>query len=129
VILAQDPPKGKSSDPLGGAFIFLPLVIIALYFIIVILPGKRKQEKERQSMITNLKKNDRVLTIAGIYGTFVSSNEGKDEIVIKVDDGTRLTMTRGSILRNITAEEAAKAQKAAPEQPAASDTRVQTEQK
>ena len=83
---------------------------------VALLPGRRRQEKERQSMITNLKKNDEVLTIAGIYGTVVSVNETKDEIVVKVDDGTRLRMTKASIHRNISGEEAAKAAKAAKDQ-------------
>jgi preprotein translocase subunit YajC len=112
VLLAQngggDKPKG---GPLDGMFLLLPLIIIAMYFIIVVLPGRRRQEKERQAMITNMKKNDEVLTIGGIYGTVVTVSDTKDEVVVKVDDGTRLRMTKGSILKNITAEEAAKAPK------------------
>jgi preprotein translocase subunit YajC len=110
VILAQESEK-KGPGGGGGVPFELMLLLLGmmlLYFIIVVIPGKRKQEKERQAMITNMKKNDEVLTIAGIYGTFVSSSETKDEVIIKVDDGTRLKVTRASILRNITAEEAAK---------------------
>jgi len=115
VLLAQEGGKAKpDQSPFGSAFLFFPLIIIALYFIIVILPGKRRQEKERQSMITGMKKNDEVLTIAGIYGTVVTVSETKDEVVVKVDDGTRLRMTKGSIARNISAEEAAKAAKEQP---------------
>ena len=118
VILAEEGAKPKGSDPFGSAFLFFPLIIIALYFIIVILPGRRRQEKERQALLGNTKKNDEVLTIAGIYGTVVSVSDNKDELVVKVDDGTRLRMTKGSILRNISAEEAAKAQADQKNQPA-----------
>jgi preprotein translocase subunit YajC len=113
LILAQEAPKKTQESPLGGFFLLIPL-IIALYFIIVILPGKRRQDKERMSLINNMKKNDEVLTIGGIYGTVVSVSENKDEVVVKVDDGTRLRMTKNSILRNITGEEAAKAAREQP---------------
>jgi len=128
VILAEEGAKPKGSDPFGSAFLFFPLIIIALYFIIVILPGKRRQEKERQAMIGNMKKNDEVLTIAGIYGTVVSVHDTKDEVVVKVDDGTRLRMTRSSIARNITAEEAAKTAKEQPkdQKPAAPPAGITT---
>jgi len=52
------------------------------------------------------------IVAAGIYGTVVSFSDTKDEVVVKVDDGTRLRMTKNSILRNLTREEeAVKAQK------------------
>ena len=64
-------------------------------------------------MLTNLKKNDKVITTAGIYGTVISVAEKEDEVVVKVDDNTRLKMLKGAIMRNITNEEdAAKAQQA-----------------
>jgi preprotein translocase subunit YajC len=114
MILADD---AKQDGDGGGFTRYLPfflLIIVALYFFIVILPGRRRQEKERQAMLTNLNKNDEVLTVAGIYGTVVSVHETKDEVTIKVDDGTRLRMTKGSIMRNFTKEEAAKAPKEQP---------------
>jgi preprotein translocase subunit YajC len=112
VIFAQEAEKkggGSPLDAFGLPFIFL--IVIMLYFFIVLIPGKRRQERERQAMISNVTKGDEVLTSVGIYGTFVSAHETKDEVVIKVDDGTRLRMTRGSIVRNLSAEERAKAQK------------------
>jgi preprotein translocase subunit YajC len=108
ILLAQEE---KTRETIPPSFLFIPLVLLALYFIIVILPGKRRQEKERQALLTNLEKGDEVLTIAGIYGTVVTVNPTKNEVTVKVDDGTRLRMTKESILRNMGAEERAKAAK------------------
>src|SRR4051812_31969073 len=94
----------EPQSPLGGLIYLLPVIII-LYMLIVVLPGRRRQEKERQSFLTNLKKNDEVLTVAGIYGNVISVSDTKDEVVIKIDDGTRVRMTKASIARNITREE------------------------
>src|SRR5262245_54898838 len=100
-------PKGGFGSPQD--FLIIGAIGIMMYMLIVVLPRRRRQEQERQDQLKKLNKNDEVLTIGGIYGTIISvADAPKDEIVIKVDDGTRLRMTKTSILRNITAEEAAK---------------------
>jgi preprotein translocase subunit YajC len=73
----------------------------------------RKQDQERAALLTSTKKNDKIITHSGIYGTVVSVSEKEDEIVVRVDDNVRLKMVKNSILRNLTNEEAAKEAKAA----------------
>src|SRR5437763_1442639 len=116
VILAAEEGAKGADNPLGTILLFAPFIIL-LYLVIVVLPGNRRREKERQALVGGMKKNDEVLTVAGIYGTVVGVSETKDEVVVKVDDGTRLRMTKNSILRNLTREEeAVKAQKDSKEQ-------------
>ena len=59
-------------------------------------------------LATALKKNDKVLTTAGIIGTVVSISEKEDEVTVRVDENCRLKMLKSSISRNLTQEEAAK---------------------
>ena len=56
---------------------------------------------------------DEVLTNAGIYGTITDVSETDDKITVKIADNVRIKMTKGSVLRNLTNEEAAKAAKEA----------------
>lgn len=123
IILAQAEGGGGGSGSGGGGgggggfsntLLFLLPIVLLLYFFIVVLPGKRRAEKERQETLNKMEKGTEVLTIGGIYGTVISVHPEKDEMVIKVDDGTRLRMTKASIARNITAEEAAKKAKETP---------------
>jgi preprotein translocase subunit YajC len=104
---AQQPQGGP--PPLMN---MIPLFVIVGVFLILMMRGSRRQERERQTMISNLEKNDKVLTVAGIYGTVISISPNEDEIVVKVDDNTRLKMTKASIQRNISKEQAAAAAKA-----------------
>ena len=57
----------------------------------------------------NLKKNDRVVTIGGIYGTVVNVQKDLDEVTIKVDENTntKLRMQRAAIARVIASDSAA----------------------
>ena len=111
LLLAEDPPKATPQDPggIGSMLPFLAMLFVLFYFMII--RPMRRQEKERQSLLTSMKKNDKVILTSGIYGTIVSVAEKEDEIVVKVDDNTRLKMLKSSILRNLTNEEAAKALK------------------
>ena len=89
----------------------LPVGIVLFYFLI--LRPMQRQEKERQALLNQMKKNDKVITHAGIYGTVVSVSETEDEITVKIDDNVRVKMVKNSILRNLTNEETAKEAKAA----------------
>jgi preprotein translocase subunit YajC len=92
-----------------GSMLFLFAGLFFLFYFIVLRP-MRREEADRRSMQSGLKKNDKILTHAGIYGTVVSVSDTEDEIVVKVDDNVRLRMVRAAVARNITNEEAAKQQ-------------------
>ena len=100
----------------GRGFPEMPFIlggIFFLFYFVVLRPQKRRAERERQEQLTLLNKNDKVLTIGGIYGSIISVSDKEDEVVVKVDDNTRLKMTKASIGRNITREETLKAAKEA----------------
>lgn len=109
ILLAEDAPQ---QGP-GGMISFLPLILIALVFYLLLIRPMKKQEQERQRMASNLKKNDEVLTNSGIYGTVVDVSETDDKITVRVADNVRIKMTKGSVARNLTNEEAAKSAKEA----------------
>ena len=72
-----------------------PLLIIGvLFFVLLILP-ERKKQKQRQKMLEALKKGDRVLTTSGLYGTVVTTTA--EVVVLQVADNVRLRFTRGAI--------------------------------
>ena len=95
--------EGKSPEPFWMN-LFLPMGILVLFYFILWRP-MQKQENERKTLLNTIKKNDRVLTSAGIYGTVVAVSDNEDELTIKVDDNTRIRMTKGSISRNFSNEE------------------------
>ena len=105
-LFAADQPQG---DP--NSAMMLPIMLMGLFFLFwlfIIRPSMRRQEQERQAMMSNLEKNDRVLTSGGIYGTIVNVSDKEDEITVKVDDNVKLKMTKGSIVRNVTKEDKAR---------------------
>lgn len=80
----------------GGAYGILSWVlVIAVFYIFMILPEKKRQ-KNMKNMINSLKIGDRILTRGGIYGTIVTTSE--DSVVIESGpDNVKLEMAKGSI--------------------------------
>jgi preprotein translocase subunit YajC len=81
-----------------------PIAIILLLFFLFLQGGKRKEEKQRQNMLKDLKKGDRIQTIGGILGTVVEARDS--EVVVKVDESTNTKMkfTRSAIHRVVEEE-------------------------
>jgi preprotein translocase subunit YajC len=103
----------KDDAPPGGLFnnpLVMLLPIFVLFYFLMIRP-MRKQEQQRQSLIGQTKKGDKIITNAGIIGTVAAISDTEDEVTVKVDDNVRLKMIKSSIARNLTQEEAGKATK------------------
>jgi preprotein translocase subunit YajC len=80
------------------------LPIPFLFYFMIWLP-QQQQEKKRRAMIEALKKNDKVVTSGGIYGTVISVDSTQDKVVLRIDDdkGVKMTLTRSSVVRVLEA--------------------------
>ena len=98
-LIAQAPAaKQPEVNPL---FQYLPLLPIPFVFYFMLIRPQQAQEKKRKEMITKLKKNDKVLTAAGMYGTVLSVDEQGDRVQLRLDDDgkVKITFTKASIVR------------------------------
>jgi preprotein translocase subunit YajC len=84
--------------------ILLFLALGAMFIFIVLLPQQRLEKKQRESLLAALKKNDEVLTQAGIIGVVWSIKEGGDEVTLKIDDNAKIRVLRSTIVKIITKE-------------------------
>lgn len=101
LILAQ------AADAPGGAIPFpIMIAVLALLFWVVIIRPEQKKRKTQQSQLESLKKNDRIVTIGGIYGTVINIQRDVDEVTIRVDEttNTKLCVTVAAIARIVTKE-------------------------
>ncbi|MBM4112021.1 MAG: preprotein translocase subunit YajC [Phycisphaerae bacterium] len=81
---------------MDNTFLYMVLGLVAVMFIMTIFSGRR-QKRQRETMLGNLKKHDRVMTSGGIIGSVVEIKPRT--IVLKVDEGsnTRITFSREAI--------------------------------
>jgi preprotein translocase subunit YajC len=104
-LLAQ---KGSAAPQQPGFMMFLPLLAVGLVFYLLLLRPQRKEQQQRQSMIEAVKKNDRIVTVGGIYGVVTNVRREADEVTIKVDEAsnTKLRITLSSIARVVSESDA-----------------------
>jgi preprotein translocase subunit YajC len=108
ILFAQEG-EGGAQGPFGNSIMMLLPILLAIFYFTVILPGSRKQRKEQESLMTGLKKNDEVVTSAGIIGIVAHIKENGDEVTLKIDDNARLRVLKSSIVRIVSKDAPASA--------------------
>jgi preprotein translocase subunit YajC len=100
ICLAQA--EGGGDRPLPSPiFQMLPLVAIGVVAYMLLFRPERERLRKQQSMHGSLKKNDRVVTSGGIYGTVIAVDRDADRVSLRVDDSAniKLAVTLSSIAR------------------------------
>jgi len=95
---AAPAPAGGNTFWIQILTLWLPIILLFYWFLI---RPQRREQSTRMGMLAALKKNDRVLTVGGVYGVVVNVHREADEVTIKVDEttNTKLCVTLGSITR------------------------------
>jgi len=70
------------------------VLILAIFYFIILLPMKRKQQKVTQ-FLDNLKVGDRIITTGGIYGQITKL--GEQSAQLQVADKIRIEVAKASI--------------------------------
>lgn len=81
----------------------LPMILVFVAFYFFLIRPQSKRQKERNQMLSNLKKGDKVVTIGGLHGTIVELTE--ERVTLKVNDNTRLVFERTAVNSVANAEE------------------------
>jgi len=82
----------------GGQSIWgliLPFVLMFAVFYFLLIRPQQKKQKQRTSMLNQVKKGDKIVTIGGLHGTIVELTD--DTVVIRVNDTTKMTFERSAI--------------------------------
>jgi preprotein translocase subunit YajC len=87
---------GEVSSPFGGGIFWIVILMFVVLMLVTSMSG-RKQRKEREKLISSVKRNDRVQTVGGIIGTIIELTDS--EMVLRVDEtsNTRIRFARTAI--------------------------------
>jgi preprotein translocase subunit YajC len=103
LVLAQEgsgkPTRGAGGEA-GGLIFPIVLAFVFVYFFLI-RPQKREQEA-KQNLLSAIKKNDRVVTTGGMFGTIVNIKD--DEVTLRVDDQNKVKIrfSKSAIARVVT---------------------------
>ena len=85
------------------------LVLLVFAMLIYLFFGsqktRKKEQRQREDMLNNMKRGDKVVTAGGIVGTIVDVRD--TDVVLKVDESTntKIKFTRDAIKRVLVGDE------------------------
>ncbi len=92
-------PNGGGSGSVMTQLLFFAAIFAIFYFLLV--RPQQKQRRDREALLSTVKKGDRVVTTSGLHGTVVGLNE--HTVTLKVADQVKLDFDRASIGRIVPA--------------------------
>lgn len=98
--------EGESGSPIIAA---LPFVLIFGLFYFLILRPQQKQSRQKENMMKNIKRGDKVMTAGGIHGKVVNAEE--DLLTVEIAKGVNVQIARANISALINQDKAETKQK------------------
>lgn len=86
---ATGPQAAGSPNPLVS---LMPIIVIFIIFYFLLIRPQRKAQEDHKKMVSELKKNDEVITSGGIHGTIVNVKE--NSFVLKIDDNVKIEVQK-----------------------------------
>jgi preprotein translocase subunit YajC len=86
-------PQPPPVNPLLNLF---PLIVIFIIFYFLLIRPQKAKEKEHQTMLKNLNKNDEVVTSSGIHGVIVNVKD--KTITLRIDDNVKIELEKSAVV-------------------------------
>ena len=97
--------SGASQTGEGGNpfMMFVPIILIFVVFYFILIRPQQKKQKAHQSLLSQLKKGDKVVTNGGLYGTV---SDAKDHVVVlKIAENVKVEVVKSAVATVIEKKE------------------------
>jgi preprotein translocase subunit YajC len=75
----------------------LPIVFVCVIFYLLVIRPHQTKLKQHKKVLDSLVIGDKVLTNGGIVGTIYSTPNARDELMLEIAKGVRVTIMKSSI--------------------------------
>ncbi len=84
-------PQGQSNAIMQ----LVPLILIFVIFYFMLIRPQKNKEKTHQKMLSELNKNDEIVTTGGIHGTIVNVKD--KTFIVRVDDNVKMEIEKNCV--------------------------------
>lgn len=98
LLFAMAPQGGEGGGSMVSTLIMFGAIFAIFYFMIIRPQQKRQKEKDR--MMNELKKGDKIVTSGGIHGTVAGLEE--KTLLIDLGNNVKVTIERNSVAQVVT---------------------------
>jgi preprotein translocase subunit YajC len=93
-IIAMAPPQqGQGGGEIYSTLIMFGLIIAIFYFMII--RPQQKRQKEREALLGQIKKGDKIITAGGIHGDVIGVED--KTLLIEIAEKVKVKIERSSI--------------------------------
>lgn len=82
----------------SGLTSLIPMVLIFAVFYFLLLRPQETRRKEREKLVSEVKKGEEVLTNSGIYGIVTKVSENDNNIEIEIAKDVRIKVLKSAII-------------------------------
>jgi preprotein translocase, YajC subunit len=93
-LIAMAPPQGGSGSGSMIQTLIMFGAIFAIFYFMIIRP-QQKRAKEREKLISNIQKGDKIITSSGIYGTVAGVEE--KTILVQIADNVKVKFDKSAV--------------------------------
>ncbi len=93
LLIAMSPQGGEGGGSMVSTIIMFGAIFLIFYFMII--RPQQKKSKERQKLLSNLEKGDKVVTSGGIHGIIAGLDE--KTCLLQVSDNLKMKVDRSAI--------------------------------
>ena len=95
------PAYAQAAGGLGGGSDLImslaPLVLIFAVFYFLLIRPQQKKMKEHREMLSNVRRNDRIVTNGGLVGIVTKVSDTDDTLTLEIASGVRVQVVRAMI--------------------------------
>lgn len=93
--------SGAGSQNLISTLVMFGAIFLIFYFMII--RPQQKRAKQREKMLSNMQKGDKIITSGGLHGTIAGIDE--KTVLLQVGDNIKMKFERSAIASVITSKE------------------------
>jgi len=86
---------GAGGEGAAGFSGFIPIILMFVIFYFLLIRPQQKRQKEHRSMVSNLKKGDRIITSGGLYGRITGIDD--TTLTVEIADKVRVKVARSNV--------------------------------
>jgi len=98
--MASKPNPDPNAPPPPVWVSYVPLLFMVFIFYFLLIRPQSKQRREKQNMLSNLKKGDNIVTQGGMYATIV--NVGPNFFEIKLNEETKVKIQKSAVVEVVS---------------------------
>jgi len=92
-VVAKEPEAASNSSWMS----MVPMVLIFVVFYFLLIRPQEKRRKEKEALVSGVKKGEKVLTTGGIFGEVIKINDSDNTVEVEIAQGVQIKILKTAI--------------------------------